>query len=606
MKAVGALGVRVRCCSDVHDRANILIPGRRQLSQNSPLRAARSVRRTHRDRAIRKLRSVSGLRFPLPRNRVRLNYLDTYSYDLANNRVGKVHDVATGTDETITYAYNERDQLTAEDSTVNANDRTYTYDANGSTTSVTTNGSSTVKYVWDLRNRMTGVDSNGDNSLDDAGDIVYGYDDAGNRISRVVVGGASTYYLIDPRNSTGYAKAIEEKSSPTGSPVRSYILGLDVIGQSDATNGTLYLMKDGHGTTRALVNSSGSVVERYDFDAFGNKVKFVDSSGTDLTGDPLTTWLMPDGYRDFATSFDRTERRDVNGRSGRMLNVDPRGNVLGDTLNSNLYVYASNNPVYYTDPSGMFSLPELGMAAGIGALLGTIGGGAIGGAYGYAKTGTWKGAAYGAALGAVLGGVTGGLSGALIYAGGTVLASSLGATVAQGQAAAAALLAIPDKVAAWYYFAKAYERGDDVDMVFSVVGIVAAHGGLNLIASQIAGRLPRRMVRVIDADLLDLPNLSLGKPGARDAFVTGAADVEGISSAQGLAERLTLLKGDGTLDTGPKAIIEFDTPDGVAVPVFRENEGFVPGGYTGGQAREFVVPNAPVSSLKNVTIRRVQ
>lgn len=62
------------------------------------------------------------------------DYTDTYSYDLANNRIGKVHDVATGTDETISYTYDADDRLMAEDSTINANDRTYAYDANGSTT----------------------------------------------------------------------------------------------------------------------------------------------------------------------------------------------------------------------------------------------------------------------------------------------------------------------------------------------------------------------------------------------------------------------------------------------------------------------------------------
>jgi RHS repeat-associated protein len=254
-------------------------------------------------------------------------------------------------------------------------DRRYTYDDNGSTTSVTSGppGSQIVeRYVWDLRNRMVGYDANGDNDTKDNGDANYAYDVQGNRIRKQVVGTGSTVYLVDPQNPTGYAKAIEERSTPTGAPVRSYILGLDVIGQSDSTNGTLYLMKDGHRTTRGLVDSSGNIVQRYDFDGFGNKVKFVHSSGTDLSGDPLTTWLMPDGYRDFATSFDRTERRDVNGRSGRMLSVDPRGNVLGDTLNSNLYVYASGNPIYYTDPTGHWSYTGLAVTAGITALLGGI------------------------------------------------------------------------------------------------------------------------------------------------------------------------------------------------------------------------------------------
>jgi YD repeat-containing protein len=101
------------------------------------------------------------------------DYVDTYTLDLSGNRLGKVRVAPwTSAGETIIYTYNERDQLITEDSTHNANDRTYTYDADGNTTQVTTNQSSTIKYVWDLRNRMTGVDSNGDGDTANAGQVL--------------------------------------------------------------------------------------------------------------------------------------------------------------------------------------------------------------------------------------------------------------------------------------------------------------------------------------------------------------------------------------------------------------------------------------------------
>jgi YD repeat-containing protein len=98
--------------------------------------------------------------------------------------------------------FNNPDQLISTDSTVNANDSSYTYDANGSTISVTTSAG-TKKYVWDLRNRMIGYDANGDGDTLDNGDINYTYDQAGNRVSRTAMGDGAAYYLIDALNPTG-------------------------------------------------------------------------------------------------------------------------------------------------------------------------------------------------------------------------------------------------------------------------------------------------------------------------------------------------------------------------------------------------------------------
>jgi len=69
---------------------------------------------------------------------------------------------------------------------------------------------------------------------------------------------------------------------------------------------------------------------------------------------------------------------------------------------------------------------------------------------------------------------------------------------------------------------------------------------------------------------------------------------------------LTLLNRAGDLRRGPFAIIEFDTPAGIASPVLRTNPGFVGFGRTAGGVPEFVVPNLRLDELSNVTIRVVQ
>ena len=299
------------------------------------------------------------------------DYTDGYTFDLSNNRRMKSHDaVGTANDETITYTVDARDRLTSEDSTVNANDAAYGYDANGSTTSVTRNGA-TQKYVWDQRNNMTGFDANGDGDTADAGDATYTYNASGIRASTQVVGQAPAYYLLDSQNPTGYAKAVQQSATPGGSPTLSYILAARVVGQSDGTD-MFTLVADGHGTTRALTTASGAVHQTYDLNAFYNKVRYADASNVPLAGAPLTVWLAPDGYRDFSTRLDRNGVRDVASWLGRMWSFDSYFGTAEDPQSLHKYLYSNSDPTNGSDPSGYMTL-TFGVGSLFGDLLGGVG-----------------------------------------------------------------------------------------------------------------------------------------------------------------------------------------------------------------------------------------
>jgi hypothetical protein len=88
--------------------------------------------------------------------------------------------------------------------------------------------------------------------------------------------------------------------------------------------------------------------------------------------------------------------------------------------------------------------------------------------------------------------------------------------------------------------------------------------------------------------------------------VTAVDDIAGINNSVDLARRLTLVDASGNLVKGPYAILEFDTPLGIASPILRTNPGFVGQGLTQGGAREFVVPNLLLEQLQNVITRIIQ
>ncbi len=115
--------------------------------------------------------------------------------------------------------------------------------------------------------------------------------------------------------------------------------------------------------------------------------------------------------------------------------------------------------------------------------------------------------------------------------------------------------------------------------------------------------VPGRVSRIVEEDVLDRGMMTLGHPSSSDVFVTAADDIAGLNSAQ-IGEHLTLLDGTCAVRKGPFAVIEFDTPSGIASPLNRTNPGFINGGRAAGGAREFVVPNSPLDQLTNVVIRR--
>jgi YD repeat-containing protein len=211
---------------------------------------------------------LSGLRVRLTRNRVRLNYPDTYSYDLDGNQIQKVHTTSAGT-ETTTNTYNGDDELTQSvDSSTGTT--TFGYDANGSQTS-STNGGNVTTNTYDVRNRLSSVTTGGVTTT-------YGYDDAGNRVSETTAG-TTTYYLIDSNNPTGYAKPIEQWVSTTGNRSTatlsmSYVIGDRVLAQATGSGVVSYLLVDGQDNTRALTNSSGMVTATFNYDASGDPIGF--------------------------------------------------------------------------------------------------------------------------------------------------------------------------------------------------------------------------------------------------------------------------------------------------------------------------------------------
>ncbi|HWO00299.1 MAG TPA: RHS repeat-associated core domain-containing protein, partial [Blastocatellia bacterium] len=268
----------------------------------------------------------------------------SYSYDDVNRLTRLLHANLQGQSiEDWGYSYGPDGQITSISSLASANllpqEKTFGppdaanriaqigssslgFDAKGQLVSKTESAAATG-YQWDARGRLTRV-TGGQN-------IDYGYDGLGRLASRSV-GGLTTNFLYSG------SEIVLDKASD-GSSI-DYLAGLGVdekLRQSGAGD-PLYFVQDHLLSVAALTDATGSVVERNQYEPFGNTA----TSG-------LTRYGFTGRERDSATGLMYFRARWYDPQQGRFITQDPIGFAGG----ANLYAYSANDPINLSDPFGL-------------------------------------------------------------------------------------------------------------------------------------------------------------------------------------------------------------------------------------------------------------
>ena len=114
-----------------------------------------------------------------------------------------------------------------------------------------------------------------------------------------------------------------------------------------------YFIADHLGSTRVVLNNAGSVVERYDYYPYGEKIPVMvaNTGNTDYlyTGKESQNALFGINWYDSGARFQTTD--------GIFTSIDP---IYNRQYNYSPYSYCIGNPIRYTDSSGMMEFDKNG------------------------------------------------------------------------------------------------------------------------------------------------------------------------------------------------------------------------------------------------------
>jgi len=251
--------------------------------------------------------------------------VEAYAYDAVGNRIGMTNAL---TGETLTpgdYRYDADSKL------LQAGIRTFTYDADGRLQTARLPGVATT-FHYNTDGTLAAVD------LPGGGRITYLHDSRGRRIARSV-NGVRTHAWI-------YGEGLMPLAEYDGNGAlrTTFLYGgrwtpIAFI-RDGATN---HIITDQLASPRLLVDASGAVIKRVDYDAFGNVV--LDTApAVDLP------FGFAGGMADPDHELTRFGARDYQPSSGRWTAPDP---ILHGGGLASLYAYVNNEPVASFDPLGL-------------------------------------------------------------------------------------------------------------------------------------------------------------------------------------------------------------------------------------------------------------
>jgi len=275
-----------------------------------------------------------------------------WAYD-GNGNVTTATLTTTAGTTTTTYGYGSAPNEVTTLTTPGQPTTSYGYDKDGDTTSITSTGAISTGLRYDSRARLSAV------TLRDGTTVALGYNSAGERGSYVVSkGGVISLGEAFTYREGRLAQAVVTGTGVTAPYTDTYVYDqrgapLELLRQSQGQGLRRYWYEeDGRGNVVALTDITGTVVDRYGYDLWGVPI-------AGQTSEQVAQPLRYAGYWwDAALGWYWVNVREYDPALGRWLQPDPSG---ADGVHT--YVYAGDDPIDATDPSGLQGGAVVGGAA---------------------------------------------------------------------------------------------------------------------------------------------------------------------------------------------------------------------------------------------------
>jgi RHS repeat-associated protein len=269
----------------------------------------------------------------------------TYTLDGVGNRTGVEYfqpSMPGFVAQATSYGYYVGNQL------AEANGPEYDYDNNGNLVGIA-DGVLSTSFAYDALNRLAEMQTPTDA-------YYYLYNGLGQRVSRAV-NGTPTWYVIDPN---GHLPQVLAETDEAGNPAAFYVYDrTGLVAMISAEGNTYFYHYDGLGSTVAITDGSGQVVNSYAYTPYGRVVRHQES-----VANPFT-YVGRYGVAEEGNGLYFMRARYYDAEMGRFTTKDP---MLPWGWMSP-YVYVRSNPINKLDPLG---LKEFEMRIWIGGSVGYI------------------------------------------------------------------------------------------------------------------------------------------------------------------------------------------------------------------------------------------